>query len=635
VPIISISNSQRSADAITLYDYSAQQIDRVSFVNQIEGVSQGRLPNGSSTIVSFPGTASPGAANYLIAYSGPGLNEVMARNVSAVYDSRGNNPDWIEIFNPNPTNYSLAGMSLSTDPTKPGQWVVPAGVSIGANGYLVVWCDPTRPVSSNSSPELNFGRSLSGDGDAIYLFNANGQIVDSVAFGFQIADRSIGRNAGAWSLLSSPTPGTANAANATFGNVANLRINEWMANPAAGNDWFELYNLDAFPIALGGLYFTDDPSIAGMTNSKVAALSFIAGHGWVKLEADSDPGQGPNHVKFSLDNYGETIRLYNSNLTLIDAVDYGLQPAGVSQGRLPDGGGNFVSFVTTPTPDASNYLPLQNVLINEVLTHTDPPLEDAIELYNPGGNSVTMDGWFISNSETDFKKYRIANGTILPAGGYTVFYENQFNSTNAVPFSLNSAHGDSVFLAEADALGNLTGYRSQVSFGAAANSVSFGRFVTSAGVDFVALSNRTFGVDNPATVAQFRTGTGLANSDPRIGPIVISEIMYHPITLSGTNSSENSDGEFIELVNITSTSVPLYDPLAATNHWKLGGGVDYEFPAGVTLPAGGFAVVVGLTRRQIRLPLRTSERSTASARTFLFTDRTAASSTTRARASRC
>src|SRR6185503_8410996 len=135
--------------------------------------------------------------------------------------------------------------------------------------------------------ELNFGRSLSGDGETVRLFNANGQIVDSVAFGFQIADRSIGKNAGAWALLSSPTPGAANTANATLGNVTNLRINEWMANPPAGNDWFELYNLDATTIALGGLYFTDDPSIAGMTNSQVAALSFIAGYGWIKLEADS------------------------------------------------------------------------------------------------------------------------------------------------------------------------------------------------------------------------------------------------------------------------------------------------------------------------------------------------------------
>jgi len=582
-----------AGDAITLYDYSGQKIDRVSFTNQIEGVSQGRLPNGSPTIISFPGTASPGAANYVIAYAGPRLNEVMARNISAVYDSRGNNPDWIEIFNPNATNYSLAGMGLSTDPTQPGQWIVPAGVSISANGYLVIWCDSSRPASTNGTPELNFGRSLSGDGDGVYLFNANGQVVDSVAFGFQVADLSIGKNAGAWGLLSSPTPGAPNAATAALGNVANLRINEWMANPAAGNDWFELYNLDTAPVPLGGLYLTDNPSITGMTNSQVSPLSFIAAHGWVKFEADNNPGQGPNHVKFSLDKGGETIRLYSANLALIDAVDFGLQTTGVSQGRLPDGGSNNVSFFNTPTPDASNYLPLPNVVINEVLTHTDPPLEDTIELYNPGGNSVAIGGWFVSNSQTDFKKYRVANGTALPAGGFKVFYEYQFNSTNAVPFTLNAAHGDSVFLAEADLLGNLTGYRAQVSFGAAQNGVSFGRFVTSTGVDFVSLGSRTFGVDNPSTVAQFRTGTGLTNSAPKTGPVVINEIMYHPVTLSGTNLSENTDEEFIELFNITSGTVPLYDPLPATNHWKLGGSIDYEFPAGVTLPAGGFAIVVG------------------------------------------
>src|ERR1043166_291208 len=283
-------------------------------------------------------------------------------------------------------------MSLGTAPTKAGQWVVPAGVSMGANGYLVVWCDPSRPPSTNASAELNFGRALSGGGDAIYLFSANGQIVDSVAFGFQITDRSIGKTAGTWALLSGPTPGAPNAAVAALGNGANLRINEWMANPVAGNDWFELYNPGAAPVALGGLYLTDNPSISGTTNSKVAALSFIAGHGWARIEADGDPGQGPNHVKFNLDKNGGTIRLYDSNLALLDAVDYGLQPAGVSQGRLPDGDSNLVSFVTTPTPDASNYLPLPGVVINEVLTHTDPPLEDAIELYNPGATRVAMGG---------------------------------------------------------------------------------------------------------------------------------------------------------------------------------------------------------------------------------------------------
>ncbi|MDB6110000.1 MAG: hypothetical protein JWR69_1750, partial [Pedosphaera sp.] len=262
-----------SGDAIALYDYSGQPIDQVSLVNQLEGISQGRFPNGSSTLVSFPGTASPGASNYVSTYAGPVLNELMARNLSAVYDSRGNNPDWIELYNPNATNFSLAGMSLSKDPAAPGQWTFPAGVTLSANGYLLIWCDSSHPASTNGLTNLNTGFSLSGDGDAVYLFGTSGQIADSVAFGFQAADLSLGRNAGAWGLLSIPTPGAANAANAALGSAASLRINEWMANPASGDDWFELYNPDPLPVALGGLYLSDDPSITGMTNFTVPPLS--------------------------------------------------------------------------------------------------------------------------------------------------------------------------------------------------------------------------------------------------------------------------------------------------------------------------------------------------------------------------
>jgi CotH kinase protein/Lamin Tail Domain/Fn3 associated/Chitobiase/beta-hexosaminidase C-terminal domain/Immunoglobulin I-set domain/Bacterial TSP3 repeat len=582
-----------AGDVISLYDPTGLFIDGVSFINQAEGVSAGKLPDGSANIVSFPGTASPGASNYVNSYNGPILNELMARNVSAVYDARGKNPDWLELYNPSAASYSLAGMSLSTDPGSPGQWVFPAGASIGADSYLIVWCDGSRPASTNLEAQLNAGFPLSGDGAAVYLFNTNNQVADSVAFGFQVADLSMGRSGGTWSLLSRPTPGAANASPVPLGDPANLRLNEWMANPVSGNDWFELYNAGSSPVSLAGLYLTDDPSIAGTTQFQVPALSFIASHGWAKFEADSHRSQGPNHVNFSLDKDGQTLRLYNTNLALLDSVEFGLQANGVSQGRLPDGGSNIVSFPTTPTPGESNYLPLQNVVVNEVLSHTDPPLEDAIELYNPTGNDFPLGGWFISNSETDFKKYRIPAGTVLPAGGYLVFYEYQFNSTNAVPFTLNSAHGDSVLVSEADDLGNLTGYRTQVSFGAAENGVSFGRFVTSAGVDFVPLASRSFGVDNPSTVAQFRTGTGLTNSYPKVGPLVINEIMYHPITGSGTNAFENTDEEYVELFNITPNAVPLYDPAAGTNHWKLSGAVDFLFPAAVTLPAAGYALVVG------------------------------------------
>jgi len=106
-------------DAIVLYDYYGAQVDRLSFVNQLDGVSQGRLPDASASIVSFPGTPSPGASNYVSTYAGPRLNELMALNAAAVYGPRWKQSDWLELFNPNPANFSLSGMTWA--PTRPSR----------------------------------------------------------------------------------------------------------------------------------------------------------------------------------------------------------------------------------------------------------------------------------------------------------------------------------------------------------------------------------------------------------------------------------------------------------------------------------------------------------------------------------
>jgi hypothetical protein len=209
---------------------------------------------------------------------------------------------------------------------------------------------------------------------------------------------------------------------------------------------------------------------------------------------------------------------------------------------------------------------------------------------------VQIGGWYLSDSQSDLKRFRIPNGTSLTPGGFVVFYQNQFGpadgETDTPPlFTFNSAHGDSVFLSQADAGGNLTGYRTSVSFGASANGVAFGRHATSVGVDFTAMSQPTFGANNPSSVAQFRTGTGAANALPLVGPIVINELMYHP-SPSDTNDIDVADEEFIELHNLSGSTVTLYDPAHPENTWRLAGGVSFAFPPNTSIPAGGFLVVV-------------------------------------------
>src|SRR5262249_52274244 len=136
----------------------------------------------------------------------------------------------------------------------------------------------------------------------------------------------------------------------------------------------------------------------------------------------------------------------------------------------------------------------------------------------------------------------------------------------------------------------LTGYRAQVDFGPAQNGVSFGRYVTSdAREEFVSMPVRSLGQDDPETLTQFRTGTGLPDPYPLVGPIIISQIMYHPPD-NGTN--DNTLDEFIEMQNISAAPVTLFDPANATNTWHLRDAVDYDFPQGISLAVNGKLLLV-------------------------------------------
>src|SRR6185503_15293532 len=139
---------------------------------------------------------------------------------------------------------------------------------------------------------------------------------------------------------------------------------------------------DSNPVALAGLYVTDNPSIGGVRQFQFAPLSFIGARGFVRVIADADPSDGLNHVNFNLAAEGESLRLTGASGT-IDSVYFGAQDLNVSQGRVPDGSEDIVSFPQTPTPRASNYLPLPNARINEVLPNLLAPAQEAIEIYNP------------------------------------------------------------------------------------------------------------------------------------------------------------------------------------------------------------------------------------------------------------
>jgi len=528
---------------------------------------------------------------------GLAINEVLADNSNGV-EVEGRTPDWIELYNPTGSSLDVGGMSLNDRPnnTVP-RWIFPAGSIVPAHGYLVIYADADLPVSST-----NTGFGLQAKGGAVYLFNRapnSNQIVDSVEYGLQTPDLSIGRvpaGSANWGLTL-PTPGAANVS-AVLGNPALLRVNEWMADPASGDDWFEVYNGDTRPVSLGNLRLTDtfnDPN-----PYRIPALSYIGvgSNAFVRFEADNpSTPSGPEHVNFKLAREGDSIYLLAANGgTQLDAVSFGMQQLDVSQGRLPDGAATILSFPGSASPGDSNFRPLTGVVVSEVLTHTDLPLEDAIELQNLTAQTVNIGGWWLSDSKENPRKFGIPTGTTIGPFGFKVFYEIEFNNdTNGVPFALNSAKGDQVYLSEGSG-GQLTGYRGTARVGPSANGVSFGRYVNSVGtIDYPSMGALSFGTavtaqSPPAQIIVFRTGAGAPNPYPKVGPVVISEIMYHPPDI-GTN--DNAVEEFIELRNPGTEVVPLFDPAYPTNGWRLRDAVSFQFNSTHTIAPGGHLLVVG------------------------------------------
>ena len=281
------------------------------------------------------------------------LNEIAASNTGSVTESE-STPDWIELFNAGTQTVDLGGYALSDDVLRPNRFVLPSGTQIAARGYLTVWCD-----SNTNAPGLHAGFGLSDRGQTVTLFKPEGgalQVADYITFGLQIPDLTIGRidgGAGDWQLCE-PTPGLANRGQA-LGSASLVKINEWMASPASGDDWFELFNPADLPVSLGGLYLTDDPNAP--TNTCIAHFSYLGPRGFAKIVADEKTENGANHAGFRLSASGDIIALYATNaVALIDSIRFGPQSPGVSEGRLPDGASSWAVFPTTASPGEANHL---------------------------------------------------------------------------------------------------------------------------------------------------------------------------------------------------------------------------------------------------------------------------------------
>ncbi|MEM7116200.1 MAG: lamin tail domain-containing protein [Chloroflexota bacterium] len=143
-----------------------------------------------------------------------------------------------------------------------------------------------------------------------------------------------------------------------------LVINEFMASndttledpdePGDFPDWIEIYNMGSETVDLGGMYLSDDPNDS--RKYEIPAGVVVPANGFILFYADGQPEQGAQHTNFNLSAGGESILLFasdaNGNLP-IDSYTYSTQVADISEGRCPDGTGEWQFFIS-PTPGGAN-----------------------------------------------------------------------------------------------------------------------------------------------------------------------------------------------------------------------------------------------------------------------------------------
>lgn len=194
-----------AADGIT-------SIDELTYTEQTEDISYGRIPDGSPNWGTLD-PPTPGMPNNPPMPSGTiVINEFMSHNDTAYPGDDEDYPDWIELYNTGNTPINVGGWYMSDNMEELTASMIPADVpditTIPGHGYLLLLAD------SQAFPgPLHMGFKL-GDDEEFALTAADGTtIIDQQNTVVVPDDQSKGRvpdGSDNWEIITDPTPGEAN-----------------------------------------------------------------------------------------------------------------------------------------------------------------------------------------------------------------------------------------------------------------------------------------------------------------------------------------------------------------------------------------------------------------------------------------
>ena len=139
------------------------------------------------------------------------INEVCPRNTDSILDEDGDNPDWIELYNAGNDSVNLKAYAIADGKDEEDKWYFGDVVIPAKSHFLVFASGKDRNTTPDYHPHTSF--KLSAKGEKVYLYNANGNLIDTVDYPELLPGHSYGRQQDGLQGLHIFTDATPNASN--------------------------------------------------------------------------------------------------------------------------------------------------------------------------------------------------------------------------------------------------------------------------------------------------------------------------------------------------------------------------------------------------------------------------------------
>jgi len=381
-------------------------------------------PTPTPTATATP-TATPTAVPVVCAAAGSTvvINEAQTRNDVTIADGDGDFSDWIELFNPTATAVDLTGWSISD---AGATFVLPAGATLPANGYLLIWAsdkgDPADADFPGPAGQIHTNFRLSGSGETVSLADANGCPADTLDIPGLEDDESFGRIPGGTGVFG-PGFGTPGGPNGNqrlpfrqpcFSPDQRVRIsrivakNDGLLLDADGDDsdFIELINTSLNDIDISLWQISDESAkyvIPGDVIIQAGGTVIIWASGKGDILDPAFPGPaGELHATFKLTSDGELVTLAEPSECIVEQVDY--PPLGTNQSFTLVGSERAITMagpqpVECAAPGTVRIVAVQ-AKNDSTRADEDGDFGDWLELRNTVDEAISLDGWLVADDSS-------------------------------------------------------------------------------------------------------------------------------------------------------------------------------------------------------------------------------------------